>query len=37
MTRTLSIAIKEKTYQELKQKIGPGRKKRKGAIKKATH
>ncbi|CAI2199454.1 19103_t:CDS:2, partial [Funneliformis geosporum] len=25
MTRTLSIAIKEKTYQELRQKIGLGK------------
>jgi len=25
MTRTLSIAIKENTYQNLKQKIGPGK------------
>src|SRR3954447_12189299 len=25
MTRTLSIAIKENTYQELKSKIGPGK------------
>jgi len=25
MTRTLSIAIKENTYQHLKQKIGPGK------------
>ena len=25
MTRTLSIAIKENTYQDLKQKVGPGK------------
>jgi len=25
MTRTLSIAVKENTYQDLKQKIGPGK------------
>lgn len=25
MTRTLSVAIKENTYQNLKQKIGPGK------------
>ena len=25
MTRTLSIAIKENTYKELRQKVGPGK------------